>query len=150
MEYLLQIHHQTDLEHHFQWEQDPQCLDPTWALLWMHLVHCLQVHQTGHPPTISVWFYTSGAGAGSGSSWGGVGSTVWCLKPVFQKQFWMMVGEVSLHDVALIFVACTMSRALRRELASLLFSTQARFCNPPYHLWKPWLLGGIVLCVTLF
>ena len=49
-----------------------------------------------------------------------------------------MVEEVSLHDAAIMFVTCTMSRALRRELASLLFSTQARYLSASF-------LGGLSL-----
>ena len=69
-------------------------------------------------------FHTSNAGAGRGSSSvSDVWSTTWCLKPALCKQFWMMVEEVSLQDAAIMFVACIILRALRRELASLLFST---------------------------
>ena len=47
----------------------------------------------------------------------------------------MIVEEVSLQDKAVMFVACTMSRALRRELASLLFSTQARYLSTSFFLY---------------
>ena len=58
------------------------------------------------------------------------------FEPCFaKKQFWMMVEEVSLHNAAIMFVACTMSRALRRELASLLFSTQARYHSASFFLY---------------
>ena len=62
-----------------------------------------------------------------------------------------MVGEVSLHDAAIIFVACTMSRAFRREFASLLFSTQARYLSASFFLYPlfaermiPWSSGCII------
>ena len=61
------------------------------------------------------------------------------------------MGEVSLHDAAIIFVTCTMSRALRRELASFLFSTQARYLSASFFLYLlfaermiPWLSGCII------
>ena len=60
----------------------------------------------------------------------------------------MMIEEVSLQDAAIIFVACTMSRDLKRELASLLFSTQARYLSVSFFLYLlfaermiPWLSG---------
>ena len=59
--------------------------------------------------------------------------------------------EVSLQDEAIMFVACTMSRALRRELASLLFSTQARYLSASFFLYLlfaqriiPWSSGCII------
>ena len=58
--------------------------------------------------------------------------------------------EVSLQDEAIMFVDCTMSRALRRELASLLFSTQARYLSASflYLLFAertiPWSSGCII------
>ena len=62
-----------------------------------------------------------------------------------------MVEEVSLQDAAIMFVACTMSRALRRELASLLFSTQARYLSASFFLYLlfaermiPWSSGCII------
>ena len=69
----------------------------------------------------------------------------------FAKQFWMMVEEVSLQDTAIMFVAYTMSRALRRELASLLFSTQVRYLSASFFLYllfaermMPWSSGCII------
>ena len=62
-----------------------------------------------------------------------------------------MVEEVSLQDAAIMFVACTMSRALRRELASLLFSTQVRYLSASFFLYLlfaermiPWSSGCII------
>ena len=62
-----------------------------------------------------------------------------------------MVEEVSLQDEAIMFVACTMSRDLRRELASLLFSTQARYLSASFFLYLlfaermiPWSSGYII------
>ena len=62
-----------------------------------------------------------------------------------------MVEEVSLQDEAIMFVACTMLRALRRELASLLFSTQARYLSASFFLYLlfaermiPWSSGCII------
>ena len=59
--------------------------------------------------------------------------------------------EVSVQDAAIMFVACTMSRALRRELASLLFSTQARYLSASFFLYLlfaermiPWSSGYII------
>ena len=97
-------------------------------------------------------FHTSGAGAGRGSSSIlHAGSTAWCLNPALRKQFWMMVEEVSLQDAAIMIVACTMSRALRRKLASLLFSTQARYLSASFFLYLlfaermiPWSSGCII------
>ena len=54
------------------------------------------------------------------------------FEPCFAKTVLDDVEEVSLHDTAVMFVACTMSRALRRELASLLFSTQARYLSASF------------------
>ena len=58
--------------------------------------------------------------------------------------------EVSLQDEAIMFVACTMWRALRRELASLLFSTQVRYLSASFFLYLlyaermiPWSSGCI-------
>ena len=62
-----------------------------------------------------------------------------------------MVEEVSVQDAAIMFVACTMLRALRRELASLLFSTQARYLSASFFLYLlfaermiPWSSGCII------
>ena len=59
--------------------------------------------------------------------------------------------EVSLQDEAIMFVACTMLRALRRELASLLFSTQVRYLSASFFLYLlfteriiPWSSGCII------
>ena len=63
----------------------------------------------------------------------------------------MMVKEVSLQDAAIIFVACTMSRALGKEFASLLFSTQVRCLSDSFFLYLlfadrmiPWSSGCII------
>ena len=104
------------------------------------------------PYDLCTLFHTSGTGVGRGSSSvSDAGSTAWCLKPALQKQFWMMVEEVSLQDAAIMFVACTMSRALRREFASLLFSTQARYLSASFFLYLlfaermiPWSSGCII------
>ena len=62
-----------------------------------------------------------------------------------------MVEEVSLQDAVIMFVACRMSRALRSELASLLFSTQVRYLSASFFLYLlfaermiPWSSG----CIT--
>ena len=62
-----------------------------------------------------------------------------------------MVEEVFLQDEAIMFVACTMSRALRRELVSLLFTTQARYLSASFFLYLlfaermiPWSSGYII------
>ena len=63
----------------------------------------------------------------------------------------MIVAEVSLQDAAIIFVAATMSRDLRREFASLLFSTQTRYLSVSFFLYLlladrmiPWSSGCII------
>ena len=73
------------------------------------------------------------------------------FEPCFAKTVLMMVEEVSLQDAAIMFFACTMLRALRRELASLLFSTQARYLSASFFLYLlfaermiPWSSGYII------
>ena len=73
------------------------------------------------------------------------------FEPSFLKQFWIIVEEVSLQDAAIILVACTMLRVLRRELASLLFSTQVRYLSASFFFYLlfaermiPWSSGCII------
>ena len=62
-----------------------------------------------------------------------------------------MVEDISLQDAAIRFVACTIPRAFRRELASLLFSTQVRYLSTSFFLYLlftermiPWYSGCII------
>lgn len=62
------------------------------------------------------------------------------------KAVLMMVEEVSLQDAVIMFVACTMSRDMRRVLESLLLSIQSRYlsasilcCTSSW--WKEWCLA---------
>ena len=73
------------------------------------------------------------------------------FKPCFAKTVLDDGGGGFSPDEAIMFVACTMSRDLRRELASLLFSTQARYLSASFFLYLffaermiPWSSGCIM------
>ena len=109
----------------------------------------IKLHITQPPlhPVPYIWCW----GRRGSSCISDAGSTAWCLNPALRKQFWMMVEKVSLQNAAIMFVACTISRALRRELASLLFSTQARYLSASFFLYLlfadrmiPWSSGCII------